>query len=65
MNREYYKDINYKPILYYVIFGASEENPEISRSKHHVTEFPEGLNIHLLTRESNADYIFRIPVQEP
>lgn len=34
MNREYYKDINYKPILYYVIFGASEDNPEISRSKH-------------------------------
>lgn len=57
MNREYYQDINYKPMLFYMVFGASGDELEVSREKHHVTEFPEGLAIHSLTRDHDGDYI--------
>lgn len=40
MNREYYKDIDYKPFLFYVIFGVSAEELQVSRKKHHIDEFP-------------------------
>ena len=41
MKREYYQDIGYKPFLFYVIFGVSGEDLEVSQKRHHVDEFPE------------------------
>ena len=55
--REYYKDINYKPLLFFVIFGVTAEKLQVSGSKHHVDGFPEGLGLHGLSREDHGDYI--------
>ena len=33
--RPYYEDINYHPLMFYVIFGAKEEL-EISRERHKI-----------------------------
>lgn len=50
MNREYYKDINYNPYLFYVVFGVSVEQLQVSRKKHHVDELPAGLDMRMLNR---------------
>ena len=57
MKREYYQDIGYKPFLFYVIFGVSGEDLEVSQKRHHVDEFPEGLDIRTFTRAANGDWI--------
>ena len=44
--RPYYEDINYHPLMFYVVFGAKEEELEISRERHNRDEIPEGLNIN-------------------
>ena len=57
MQREYYQDIGYRPFLFYVIFGVTGEELEVSREKHKVDELPEGLDLRTLTREIHGDYI--------
>lgn len=57
MQRQYYEDINYKPFLFYVIFGVSGDELEVSRTKHHVEEFPHGLDMQLLCRDKNSEYL--------
>ena len=57
MKREYYRDIGFKPFLFYVIFGVSGEDLAVSRTKHKVDELPEGLDLRTLTRENHGDYI--------
>lgn len=57
MERKYYNDIDYKPFLFYVVFGVSEENMQVSKSKHHVDEVPAGIDIRCLNRKDNNDYI--------
>lgn len=57
VKRVYYNDINYKPFLFYVVFGASGDELQVSREKHHVDEFPKGLNMQLLCREKHSEYI--------
>ncbi len=57
MERQYYQDIGYKPFLFYLIFGVSGEELEVSREKHHVDELPEGLDLRTLTRAEHGDYI--------
>ena len=42
--RQYYEDIGYKPFLFYVVFGVSGDELEISREKHNVDAIPEGLD---------------------
>ena len=49
--RTYYEDINYHPLMFYVIFGVKEEELVISREQHNLDEVPEGLNLNMLTRE--------------
>lgn len=55
--RPYYEDINYHPLMFYVIFGAKEEELEISRKRHNIDEVPEGLNMNMLTREQHGEYM--------
>lgn len=55
--RPYYEDINYHPLMFYVIFGAKEEELEISRERHNIDEVPEGLNINMLTQEKHSEYM--------
>lgn len=33
MERKYYRDIGYKPFLFYVVFGVSAEELEVSRNR--------------------------------
>ena len=57
-SREYYQDIDYKPELFYVIFGVSGSGElEVSRERHRVDEFPEGLELQLLDREKDGAYM--------
>ena len=55
--REYFKDIGYKPFLFYVVFGVKGEKLQVSKSRHHVDVFPDDLEIHSLCRTNHADYI--------
>ena len=57
MKREYYQDIEYKPFLFFIIFGVSGDQLEVSKKKHKVDELPEALDIRTLTRAENGDYI--------
>ena len=57
MEREYYEDYGYKPFLFYVIFGITGDELEVSQSKHHVDGLPENMDIRTLTRAENGDYI--------
>ena len=57
MKREYYQDIGYKPFLFYIIFGVSGEDLEVSQKRHKVDELPDGLNLQTLTREQHGDYM--------
>ncbi|MBO4688478.1 MAG: hypothetical protein J5636_08195 [Clostridiales bacterium] len=57
MKREYYQDIGYKPFLFYVIFGVSAEELEVSRSRHNVDGLPEDLQLLSLSRPEHQDYI--------
>ena len=54
--RPYQEDINYHPLMFYVIFGAKEEELEISRERYNLDEVPEGLNMNMLTREQHREY---------
>ena len=40
ITREQYKDINYKPFLFFVVFGARGDQLEVSGSRHHVEGIP-------------------------
>ena len=55
--RQYYEDIGYKPFLFYVVFGVSGDELEVSRTKHNVDGMPEGLDIISLARPDHSDYI--------
>ena len=57
MEREYYEDIGYKPFLFYVIYGVSGEDLEVSQQRHHVDELPQGLDLRTLNREQHGDYM--------
>lgn len=57
MKREYYQDIGYKPFLFYVIYGVSGEDLEVSQKRHKVDELPEGLDLRTLTRDQHGDYM--------
>ncbi|HAU50378.1 MAG TPA: hypothetical protein DEG74_05825 [Clostridiales bacterium] len=57
MEREYYEDLGYKPFLFYIIFGVSGEELTVSREKHHVSAFPEDLEIRSLNRTEHAESI--------
>ena len=52
MKRDYYQDIGYKPFLFYLVFGVSAEELEVSQKRHKVGELPEGLDIRSFTREA-------------
>ena len=57
MKREYYQDIGYKPFLFFVIYGVTGDDLEVSQKRHKVDELPEGLDLRTLTRELHGDYM--------
>ena len=56
-DRKHYKDIGYKPFLFYVIFGVTGDDVHPSQSRHHVDCLPESLEIHALYRPDHSEYI--------
>ena len=57
MKREYYEDIGYKPFLFFIIFGVAGDELQVSGEKHHVSTFPEELEIRSLNRTEHAQSI--------
>ena len=55
--RPYYKDLNSRPFLFYVIFGVKNEELKVSRGRHHVDGFPDGLELVFCDREKNDAYM--------
>ena len=57
MEREYYEDIGYKPFLFYVIYGVTGEDLEVSQRRHHVEELPEGLELQTMNRQQHGPFM--------
>ena len=55
--RPYYEDLNYHPLLFYVIFGVNGEELSVSRERHHVDEFPDGLNLISYQKPEHQEYM--------
>lgn len=55
--RPYYKDLNYRPLLFYVIFGVKDEELKISKERHHVDAFPDGLDFVFYNKSENGTYM--------
>ena len=55
--RPYYKNLDYHPLLFYVIFGVRDEELKVSREKHNVDGFPEGLNFVFCNTKDNNEYM--------
>ena len=57
LDRPFYIDIDYHPYLFYVIFGAKQEKLEVSKDRHRVDGFPEGLEFFYIDRKNDAEYM--------
>ena len=55
--RPYYEDLNYHPLLFYVVFGVEDEELSVSRERHHVDEFPEGLDMIFYKKPEHSEYM--------
>lgn len=55
--RPYYEDIDYHPMIFYVIFGVNGEQLNVSRRIHHVDEFPEGLDLSFFKKDKSSKYM--------
>lgn len=55
--RPYYEDLNYHPLLFYVVFGVKDEYLKVSKSRHHVDEFPAGLECVFNQKPDNEAYM--------
>lgn len=54
LDRPYYQDTGRRPYLYYAVMGARAEELQISRSRHHVEEMPQGLALFGLQRPEHS-----------
>lgn len=55
--RPYYKDLHCRPFLFYVVFGVKSGELRVSRERHHVDCFPDGLDLVFCDREKNGAYM--------
>ena len=55
--RTQYKDMNYRPFLFFAVFGVSGEKLDISAEKHHADGFPAKLQMRTLNRADHAKYM--------
>ena len=56
-DREYYEDLNTRPLLFYVIFGVVMDDFTVSKERHHVDEIPEEVTLRVITKECNGEYM--------
>lgn len=62
LERICYTDVGLRPFLYYAVFGyavfgGDGENLRISRSRHRVTGFPDGLELRRFDRQNHANFL--------
>lgn len=43
-----------------MIFGGKEDELEISREKYNIDEVPEGLNMNIIAKEKNLEYMHNL-----
>lgn len=55
--RPYYRDLDYHPFLFYVIFNVEDTTLNISRNRHHVEEVPKGLNTVIYNKMEHREYM--------
>ncbi len=55
--RPYYQDSPFRPFIFYAVFGAVGGDLKVSRQRHRVDEFPEGLEMSLLERQKHGAYM--------
>ena len=55
--RPYYEDLNYRPLLFYVIFGVKDEELTVSRERHQVDAFPDGLEFMMYNKSEHSEYM--------
>lgn len=55
--RPYYRESAFRPFLFYSVFGAGRGELKVSRQRHRVDEFPEGLEITMLERQKHGAYM--------
>ncbi len=55
--RPYYRDLKCRPFLFYVMFGVKNEELRVSRKRHHVDGFPDGLELVFCDRKKNDAYM--------
>jgi len=55
--RPYYRDTGRRPFLFYAVMGAAAEELQVSRTRHHVDEMPQGLGLSGLRREEHGAYM--------
>ena len=55
--RPHYEDLNYHPLLFYVIFGVNGDELNVSRERHHVDEFPDGLDLISYQKPEHQEYM--------
>ena len=53
----YYEDLNYRPLIFYVVFGVNGEELSVSRERHHVDTFPDGLDLISYNRSEHSEYM--------
>ena len=56
VTRKYYEKVDYKPVIFYAVFGNIEGKVEISKDKHHVDGMPKGIEINAYSQKDNEDY---------
>ena len=55
--RPYYEDLNYRPFIFYVVFGVNGEELSVSRERHHVDAFPDGLDLISYNKSEHNEYM--------
>lgn len=55
--RPYYKEPGRRPFLFYIVFGTAQEHVQVSRERHHVDQVPESLELSILKRPENSEYM--------
>lgn len=57
LERPYYQDTSRRPYLFYAAIGARAEELHVSRSRHHVEEMPQGLELSCLQRPKHSGHM--------
>ena len=58
--RPYYKDIDYRPFIYCVVFGGPSEDLALDTQKYNIRGVPEGLEIFPYSSEKDRAHVSEV-----